>query len=90
MATATLGKWGNSQALTVPSVICSEMGLVPGEKAEVEYDLATNSVTYRFNSEAKKYSRSKKMTIEEFAGGWTGEKVGREWGGCDIASEVVE
>ena len=90
MATATLGKWGNSQALTVPSAICSEMGLVPGEKAEVEYDLATNSVTYRFNKEAMKYSRSKKMTIEEFASGWTGEKVGREWGGCDIGSEVVK
>ena len=90
MATATLGKWGNSQALTVPSVICNSMGLMPGEKAEVEYDLGSNSVTYYFNTEGKKYTRSKKMTMEEFARGWTGEKVGEEWCGCDVGAEVVE
>ena len=90
METATLGKWGNSQALTVPSLICNAMGLTSGEKAEVEYDLANNSVTYRFNAKSNGYSRSKKMTMEEFAKGWKGGKVGEEWGGRDVGAEVVE
>lgn len=90
MATATLGKWGNSQALTVPSVICNALGLTSGEKAVVEYDLGNSSVTYRFNANRNKYSRSKKMSMEEFAEGWSGGKVGEEWGGNDVGSEIVE
>ncbi len=30
------------------------------------------------------------MTMEEFAQGWSGEKVGEEWGGDDLGHEVVE
>ena len=90
MATATLGKWGNSQALTVPSDICSALGLSLGAKAYVEYDLGTNCVTYRFEKPGSRYSRSKKMTMEEFAAGWSGPKAGEEWGGPDVGAEVVE
>ncbi len=90
MPSATLGKWGNSQALTVPSEICSIMGLSIGAKAEVEYDLGNYCVTYRFEKMKTGYSRSKKMTMEEFAQGYIGPKVGEEWGGSDVGAEVVE
>ena len=30
------------------------------------------------------------MTMEEFAAGWEGTKVGKEWGGSDVGAEVVE
>ena len=30
------------------------------------------------------------MTMEEFAAGWEGPRVGKEWGGSDVGAEVVE
>ena len=90
MSNVTIGRWGNSKALTIPSDICNVMGLSVGKKANVEYDLNNNSVTYRFEKTGRKYSRSKKMTMEEFAAGWGGSKVGAEWGGQDLGAEVVK
>ena len=90
MPSVTIGKWGNSQALTIPSNICSVMGLSVGNKASVDYDLNNTRVIYQFEQADRKYSRSKKMTMEEFAAGWSGPKVGTEWGGKDVGSEIVE
>ena len=90
MPSATIGKWGNSQALTIPSNICNAMGLSVGRKANVDYDLKNNCVIYQFDQSSKKYSRSKKMTMEEFAAGWQGAKIGTEWGGYDVGAEVVK
>ena len=90
MPNVTIGKWGNSQALTIPSDICNAMGLSVGNKADVNYDLKNNRVIYQFEQIGRKYSRSKKMTMEEFAGGWSGSKVGSEWGGKDVGAEIIE
>lgn len=90
MPTATLGKWRNSHALTVPSDICNALGLVPGAKADVECDLGSCCVVYRFEKPGRRYSRSRKMTMEEFAAGWSGPKAGEEWCGSDLGAEVVE
>lgn len=62
------------------------MGLSVGATADVEYNLKTNCVTYHIYELEKEYSRSKKMTMEEFAAGWTGEKVGEEWDESDIGA----
>ncbi len=61
------------------------MGLSVSAKADVEYNLKTNCVTYHFY-ELEKILAIKKMTMEEFAASWTGEKIGEEWDGSDIGA----
>ena len=90
MPSVTIGKWGNSQAVTIPSSVYNLMGLTVGSKADVKYDLSSNSVIYQFEKPKKRYSRTKKMTMEEFTAGWTGPKVGEEWVGQDVGAEIVE
>lgn len=76
--------------MTVPSDICNALGLVLGAKADVEYDLGSCCVVHRFEKPGKRYSRSRRVTMEEFAAGWSGPKAGEEWGGPDLGAEVVE
>lgn len=86
---ATLTKWGNSKGIRIPAEICDELGLVAGSEAEVTVDLSHRSVVLTFKGESAEYSRTKKMSMREFAAGWSGGKVGLEWTG-DIGAEVVE
>lgn len=87
---AVLSKWGNSKALRVPSDICGRLGIDVGSVARVTVDDAACSLTFSFGHPQRKYARSKRMTMEEFAAGWSGGKVGEEWGGPDVGAEVVE
>jgi hypothetical protein len=52
-------------------------------------DPATSSLTLTFQKPRRRYARTRKMTMEEFAAGWEGGKVGAEWGGPDVGAEVV-
>lgn len=86
---ATLVKWGNSQGVRIPSQICGELGVRPGAVAEVTVDPVHSSLTLTFEKPRRRYSRTRKMTMEEFAAGWDGGKVGQEWGGPDVGAEVI-
>ena len=83
---AVLGKWGNSKALRVPSELCNQLGIDVGSVAKVTVNESSRSL----EAPQQAYSRSKRMTMEEFAAGWEGPKVGKEWGGSDVGAEVVE
>ncbi len=87
---ATLTKWGNSQGIRIPSSTCELLGISAGARAEIEADPVTSTLTVRFERPTGNYARHRKMTLEEFAAGWTGGKVGQEWGGPDVGAEVVE
>lgn len=87
---AVLGKWGNSKALRVPSELCSQLGIDVGSVAKVTVNESARSLTFSFEAMHQAYSRSKRMTMEEFAAGWEGPKVGKEWGGSDVGAEVIE
>lgn len=88
---ATLSRWGNSNAIRIPTSVCEDLKLTPGAVAEVLPDLKNKTVTFRFSdTQAPTYSRHRRMTMEEFAGNWTGGKTGEEWGGKDVDAEVVE
>lgn len=76
----TLSKWGNSKAVRVPVEACDELGLSLGDRAEVTVDA---------EHEERAYARTRRMTMEEFAAGWDGGKVGAEWSGRDVGTEVV-
>jgi len=39
---------------------------------------------------ANVYRRNKVMSMEDLCAGWTGEKIGAEWGGPDVGAESVE
>jgi antitoxin component of MazEF toxin-antitoxin module len=86
---ATLVKWGNSQGVRIPGQVCAELGVHPGAVAEMAVDPATSSLTLTFQKPRRRYARTRKMTMEEFAAGWEGGKVGAEWGGPDVGTEVV-
>ena len=87
---ATLTKWGNSQGLRIPVEACEALGIGVGTRAEMQVDPATSTITLHFERPQRRYARHRKMTLEEFAGNWTGGKVGQEWGGSDVGAEVVE
>lgn len=87
---AVLSKWGNSKALRLPSEVCRRLGIDVGSVARVSVDDAACSVTFSFERPQRKYARTKRVTMEEFAAGWTGGKVGKEWGGADVGAEAVE
>ena len=86
---ATLVKWGNSQGVRIPSQVCGELGVRPGSVATMTVDPARSSLTLTFERPQRRYARNRKMTMEEFAAGWDGGKVGHEWGGPDVGNEVV-
>lgn len=87
---AVLSKWGNSKGIRFPSEICNELGIGVGSVARIEVNEADCSVTFTFTKNRNRYSRNRKMTLEEFVGDWEGEKIGEEWLGSDVGAEVVE
>ena len=87
---AVLSKWGNSKGVRFPSEVCNELGIGVGSVARIEVNEADCSVTFKFIGGHNRYSRNKKMTLEEFVGDWTGEKIGEEWLGPDVGAEVVD
>lgn len=87
---ATLTRWGNSQGLRVPLEACNALGVTVGARAELQVDPATSTLTVKFEQPTHHYARHRKMSLEEFAAGWSGGKVGKEWGGPDVGAEVVE
>ncbi len=87
---AVMAKWGNSNAVRIPVSVCEEMGIGAGSVADIVIDALSREVKLTFKEDMPKYARHKKMTMEEFAQGWSGEKVGEEWGGDDLGHEVVE
>lgn len=87
---ATVLKWGNSRGLRLPAEAIRELGVEDGERAEVRVDVAHRAITLVFPDRGRPYSRSGRLTMEQFADGWDGPKVGIEWGGHDVGAEVVE
>ena len=86
---ATLSKWGNSKGIRIPAEAIEALDLVVGAKAEVTIDSEKSAIILTFHQPKPGYSRSKKMTLEEFAEGWDGGKVGEEWTGEDVGAELV-
>ena len=85
----TLSKWGNSKAVRVPVEACDELGLSLGDRAEVTVDAEHGVLVLKFERSKRAYARTRRMTMEEFAAGWDGGKVGAEWSGCNTGAEVV-
>ncbi len=86
----TLGKWGNSQGVRIPKDICELLDLKTGTPVRMEVNQVTSQVTLTFEKPSRPYTRTKKVSLEELCAGWTGGKVGEEWGGVDVGAEVVE
>ena len=87
---AVLVKWGNGQALRISKEACNSLGIAIGAKAEVSIDEESSSITYQFIKPVKRYSRSRKISMEELMEDWEGGKAGEEWGGPDVGAEVVQ
>ena len=86
---ATLSKWGNSKGIRIPSEAIEALDLVVGAKAEVTIDSEKSAIILTFRQPASGYSRSRKMTLEEFAEGWDGGRAGEEWAGEDVGAEMI-
>lgn len=86
--TATLSKWGNGQGLRIPKVVCEQLGITTGDN--VSYSVTTDGSLLITPLEGRHYRRRRIVTIEELSEGWTGERVGEEWGGPDVGAEIVE
>lgn len=90
MTTATLSRWGNSNGIVISKEICRALGIGAGSKAQVTYDAQNSTVSLQFEHSTTPYHRSRKMSMEEFAAGYTGPRVGEEWTGPDVGTEVVQ
>ena len=88
--TGTLAKWGNSQGVRIPKDVCDLLGVQVGTPVGLSVNQARSEVTITFERPARKYQRSRKVSLEELCAGWDGGKVGTEWGGADVGAEVVE
>ena len=88
---ATLVKWGNSQGIRVPKEACDLLDLAVGARGTMEVDVEGNRIVITFERchPRPKYRRHGHATLEELAAGWTGGKVGEEWGGADVGAEEV-
>lgn len=86
---AILSKWDSCRAVRIPSEVCAQLGIDAGSVADLSFDAETGVVTLAFEKPERRYGRSRKMTLREFAAGWSGDKVGEEWGGADLGAEVV-
>lgn len=87
---ATLARWGNSQGLRIPKEVCEQLGIGVGSIATIDLDERTTTITLHFNHSSQHFVRDRKVTMEELCSGWKGQRVGSEWGGADVGSEVVE
>ena len=85
----TLSKWGNSSAVRVPAEVCDQLGISLGDRAQIGVDAEHSVLVLRFDLPRRRYGRTRKMTMEEFASGWDGGRVGQEWSGPDAGAEVV-
>lgn len=88
MSQATLSKWGNSQGVRIPRELCDLLGARVGDTIAIEYDSSRNALVLSFDKPEKKYRRTRKMSLEKFAGAWSGDKVGEEIPG-DVGEEGV-
>lgn len=86
---STLSKWGNSQGIRIPKEFCDLLGVGIGVPVKIEINQARSQMTVSFERPERKYYRTRKVSLEELCDGWTGEKVGEEWGGPDVGAEVV-
>lgn len=86
---AELVKWGNSQGLRIPRRVCDSLGITVGSKAEYDLDIEASTITVHFSKPKRKYTRSRKVSMEELMAGWEDGKAGEEWGGPDVGAEVV-
>lgn len=86
----TLATWGNSKAVRIPSEAVRELGIDAGSRATVRVDLRHSALILTFDSRDVRYARSRRMSMEEFAAGWSGVRVGEESFGADAGGEVVE
>ncbi|WP_165054561.1 MULTISPECIES: AbrB/MazE/SpoVT family DNA-binding domain-containing protein [unclassified Adlercreutzia] len=89
-ATGTLAKWGNSQGVRIPKDICELIGIQVGSAVSIRADQAKSEVVLTFEKPDDGYRRSRKVSMEELCAGWSGERVGEEWGGPDVGAEVVD
>lgn len=87
--TGTLAKWGNSQGVRIPKDICELLGVQVGSAVSIEADQARSEVILVFEKPGSRYQRNRRVSMEELCAGWSGEKVGEEWGGPDVGAEVV-
>ncbi|MCL1846538.1 MAG: AbrB/MazE/SpoVT family DNA-binding domain-containing protein [Coriobacteriia bacterium] len=86
-ATATLTKWGNSQGVIIPKNICRAAHFNIGDSALIAVDDKGRIILE--HKETPTYTRRRVMSLEEFAAGWSGERIGEEWGDADVGAEVV-
>lgn len=88
--TGTLAKWGNSQGVRIPKDVCDLLGVQVGALVGLSVDQAKSAVIITFEKPARRYQRSRKVSMEQLCADWEGDKVGVEWGGPDVGAEVVE
>lgn len=87
--TGTLARWGNSQGVRIPKDVCEMLGIHIGAIADMRVDQAKSEVVLKFERPAERYQRNRKVSMEDLCAGWTGGRVGEEWGGPDVGAEVV-
>lgn len=69
---------------------CGTPRLAVGALVGLSVDQAKSAVIITFEKPARKYHRSRKVSMEQLCADWEGDKVGVEWGGSDVGAEVVE
>lgn len=95
-ATTVLKKWGNSQGVRIPREACGMLGIDVGARADVAIDPVASTVTMKFEHTRpeRRYSRHRRMSLEEIVsergGTWDGMKAHGEEITGSVGAEVAE
>lgn len=89
-ATGTLAKWGNSQGVRIPKDICELIGARIGSTVGIRANQAKSELVLTFVKPESRYRRNRKVSMEELCAGWSGGRIGEEWGGPDVGAEMVD
>lgn len=73
MATATIGRWGNANAIRIPKAMCEEVGLSPDDVVYIE--TRKNKIVIQKTAD--------RFTLQNLMKSWDGERYSAEeidWG----------
>ena len=80
MATATIGRWGNANAIRIPKALCEEVGFSPDDIVSVE--AKKNKIVIQKTAD--------RFTLQNLMKSWDGERYSAEeidWG-TPVGNEV--
>ncbi len=88
MAESKVVKWGNSQGVRIPRVVCDAAGIGVGDVLRMTVEGQT--IVISALRDRPRYSRAGNRSLEEVFAGYDGPPMGEEWIRGRVGSEILD